>query len=201
MHEPLLALAALPAPARVCGIPLRHYSLGHELFLIREHSAFFFGGHVLPGDLLQAIWICASDYEGCQRSQDSWLYLPKLWLLRRAVERSVKRKIFDREVAAFREYRESGCLEFPLSDVVRPGAPTPRSPGTPFILRLQQFLMVTLRMGEAEAWDYPVGMAKMRWAAHWEQEAGLEVYNEDNAEMDRQMNEATPPAEPKGGEK
>jgi hypothetical protein len=197
MHEPLLAQAALPAPARICGIPLRRYSLGHELFLIREKSPFLFGGFVSPGDLLEVIWICASDYEGCQRSQSTWLYLFKLWLVKRAVQRSIKRKTFEREVAAFREYRESGCLEFPLSDVIKPGAAIPRSPGTPFPLRLQQFLMVTLRLNENEAWDYPVGMAKCRWAAHWEEQAGLEVYNEDNAEMDRQIREASE-AEAKG---
>jgi hypothetical protein len=59
--------------------------------------------------------------------------------------------------------------------------------------------MVTLRMSETQAWDYPVGLAKMRWAAYWEEQAGLEVYNEDNAEMDRLASEPLP--EDKGGTK
>jgi hypothetical protein len=118
MHEPLLAAAALPAPARVCGIPLRPYSLGHELFLWNRKSPVIFGGPILPGHMLEAIWICASDHNGCKQSQHTWLYLPKLWLVGRAIRRAEKRNVYWAEVARLLEYRESGCLEFPLSDVV-----------------------------------------------------------------------------------
>lgn len=52
------------------------------------------------------------------------------------------------------------------------------------MLSLQQWLMLTLRLTEAEAWDYPVGLAKMRWATYWEREGGLEICNEQEAEFD-----------------
>jgi hypothetical protein len=44
--------------------------------------------------------------------------------------------------------------------------------------------MREFRLSEAAAWDYPVGMAKMRWAAHWEAEGGLDVYNAHESEAD-----------------
>jgi len=184
MHEPLLARAALPAPTKVCGIPLRPYSLGHELLLVAEASPFLTGGGVFPGDLLTAIWICSSTFEGAKRSQNSWLYLPRLWLTKRMVAKACAKNL-DRESAAFVEYREEGILELPLSDVMEPGEKTPRTPGSPYILRLHQFLVERLRKSEADAWDYPVGLAKIRWSTYYEEQHGLKVYNEDNVEMDR----------------
>ena len=38
--------------------------------------------------------------------------------------------------------------------------------------------MTQLRITETAAWDYPLGLAQMRWQAHWEQEGSIEVWNE-----------------------
>ncbi len=97
----------------------------------------------------------------------------------------VENPFLEQELAKFLAYRNDGLLEFRLSQVPRPDSgPPPRLPGTPFILRLQQWLMVHLRLSEAQAWDYPVGLAKMRWVAHWEQEGGLQVFNAHDAEQE-----------------
>src|SRR4051812_47664580 len=110
MHEPLLAKAALPAPTRICGIPLRPYSLGHELFLIRESNPFAVGGPILPGDLQEAIWICAMTFKACRRAHASLMYLPALMALKWRVGRSVKRGHIIGDISAFRAYRADGCL-------------------------------------------------------------------------------------------
>ncbi len=44
--------------------------------------------------------------------------------------------------------------------------------------------MSHLRLTESQAWDYPLGLAKMRWACHWEQESGLDIYNAHDAVFD-----------------
>jgi hypothetical protein len=49
---------------------------------------------------------------------------------------------------------------------------------------LQQWLILYLRLSEVEAWDYPYGLAKCRWACYWEQEQGLKIYNAHDAEFD-----------------
>jgi hypothetical protein len=196
MHEPLLALAALPAQAAVCGIPLRDYSLGHEVFLTRESNAFTldFDEHgrireklpeIFHGDLLEAVWICSSTWLECKQASASWSYLLKLWLLKR----KVKRCNIAREAAAFREYRNMGSLMFPLSDITDPRKPTPRPPGAPWILRLHAFLVAQYRLTIPQAWDFPLGEAKMRWGQFYEQEGGLNIYSEADASFDRYIAE------------
>jgi hypothetical protein len=182
MHEPLLALAALPAPAAICGIPLHPYSLGHELYLTREQSPFVFGGTVLPEDLFDATWICSSTFNELRAAPHRFSYIPKLWLTRRRFRRCNH----ELEIEAFRNYRDSGSLELPLSDIANPDAgPAPRPPGAPFILRLHHFMVTHYRLSIDQAWDFPCGEAKMRWAAHWEQEGGLSIKNYHDEDFDR----------------
>lgn len=175
MHEAALARAALPAPTVIQRTPLRPYSLGHELLLIREGNAFLCGGPPTRKDVIQGVWICANTWDENRRVQNEFLAPLKAWI----IARRFKRCNLGLCLKAFQEYLESSSLEFALSDIPRPSsAPSSsatRIPGSPFILRLHHFLMTHLRKSESEAWDYPVGLAKMRWACHWEQEGGLDV--------------------------
>ncbi len=93
----------------------------------------------------------------------------------------------EQQLQIFRAYIAEGSLQFKPSDTPRATSShaTPRLPGAPFPLVLQQWLMTDLRLTESQAWDYPFGLAKMRWAAHWEQQGGLDLYNEHDAEFDR----------------
>jgi hypothetical protein len=200
MHEGLLAQAALPAPTVCLGLLLRPYSLGHELLLFRNESPFV--TRARPSqleDLIAAAMICFQTWEENQRMYQDRLLRFKTWLWRRRISKMA----WQLDLAAFNAYRADGCLEFPLSEIGRPDrGPSPRTPGAPFILRLQQWLMRTLNLTEPAAWDYPLGLATMRWECHWEQEGGLDIYNwseseHDRAvaeEMERQKKEATCPA-------
>jgi hypothetical protein len=194
MHEPLLANAALAADTRLCGFYLKPYSLGHELFLIRENSPFLFGGPIGPADIFRALIICTGEWKGLRHAQDSYLYLPKLWLIKRAVQKANLEvpENLNRAIEAFAKHRQDGCSEFPISDTLRPERQnsTGRDPGTPFILTLQQFLMLKFRLTEEEAWNYPVGLAKMRWQAFWEQEGGLDIANWFDAHIDEVKRQA-----------
>jgi hypothetical protein len=92
---------------------------------------------------------------------------------------------FQKELEVFAKYRLEGSLEFPPSNVLHPHAgPPPRLPGCPMLLRLQQFLMLEFGLSESEAWDYPLGLAKMRFAAFWEQEGSFDIYNQHDADFD-----------------
>jgi hypothetical protein len=157
---------------------LRPYSLGHELWLIRENNSVlrgtFFG---LPA----AVLICCQTWTQLQKMRSDHLLALKLWIWKRRTQKLA----IEIELAKFLAYRSEGILEFPISETVKPGGRTRgRLAGAPFILRLQTWLMLTYRLSEAEAWDYPVGLAKMRWESHWEQEGALEIYNAEDGEMD-----------------
>ncbi len=134
--------------------------------------------------LAVAVLICSRSWnELLTIDSQRWLGLDmKLWQWR------LSRARYDREteLAKFLDYRDRGLLEFPISDLIRAdlGTTSTRHPGSPFILRLQQWLMTEFRLTEAQAWDYPVGLAKMRWACHWEQEGGLNIQNAAESEFD-----------------
>ena len=206
MHEPALSRAALPAPVVCLGMLLRPYSLGHELWLIRESNAALRGS--IDG-LPAAVLICSQTWDELRRMRSDHFLGFKLWIWRRRMKRLEKsftrivankrelksakisvnsrEELLGKELATFLAYRAEGLLELPISQVARSDRAMPRLPGCPFILRLQQWLMTHFHLTESAAWDYPVGLAKMRWAAHWEQEGGLDIYNAHEAESDAQI--------------
>lgn len=178
MHEAALANAALPAPTVIQGIPLLPFSLGHELCLIRESNAFACGGTPLRQDLLKAIWVCSNTWDENKTAANQWLGPIKTKLLCRRF----KHCNLPLCIESFRNYREAGLQTFPLSKLPRPSeSGTARIAGAPFLLRLHAFVMAHLHLSESLAWDYPAGLAAMRWSTHWEQEGGLDIANEHEA--------------------
>src|SRR2546421_10443514 len=93
MHESALARAALPAPTICLGMRLRPYSLGHELWLIRESCQVLCGSvQGLPA----AVLICSQDWDalgkGARRYDPSLGF--RLWLWKRAIRRlDLKREL------------------------------------------------------------------------------------------------------------
>lgn len=184
MHAAALARAALPAPTVILGMLMRPYSLGHELYLIREGSPLV-GDSIFAdvnfGHLRTAVFICCQTWDENRRAPFDMLIKFKLWLW----ERRIKKAVLPIEIEKFRAYRREGSQEFPPSDIVRPDREQGRLPGAPFLLRLQQWLMLRLGLSESAAWDYPYGLAQMRFAAYWEDEGCYEVKNEHEAEFER----------------
>jgi hypothetical protein len=167
MHEAALARAAQPATAIVLGTRLRPYSLGHELLLSTRdlHLSKY-------EDLETAVLICCHSWREYS-APDFWAGLKaRLWKWRTWQWRvPIMRERLEEEARKLIEYREQGSLEFPLSELAAGGNSTgSRWPGAPFLLRMHQFLMSHVGKTEADAWDYPFGLAKMRWFAFWESE-------------------------------
>ena len=161
---------------------LRPYSLGHELWLIREQNplALEVGGDVTAKALLEAALICSQSHAECERMSRDWFLPLKLKLWTRRIQKG-RFNYFD-ELESFRIHQASCSVSFKCS---RPSRPTPsRAMGTPFVLRLNQFLIEILRLTEAQAWDYPFGLAQMRFQAHHEEQGALEVENPHDASFD-----------------
>lgn len=179
MHEPLLAKAAKPAPMVCLGLLLKPYSLGHELCLIESGNPLTEFDLCPKRDLLDAVLTCSQSWQENQCMVFDPLIRLKLWIWKRRCARFS----FALELARFIAYRNNGSLELPPSEL--PRKESGRQLGSPFLLRLNQWLVLTLRLSEDHAWDYPYGLAKIRWAAYWEEEGGLDIYNQHEAQFDR----------------
>lgn len=185
MHEALLAQAALPAPSVICGLLMRPYSLGHELFLVREANPILTDPVMADkGHLLQAAWICSCTFRECKETPYAWLS----WLKQQIVLWRNRKTDVTKEISRWLEYRKQGCLEFKRSEITYPGESS-RRVGAPVLLQLHSFVMAYLRLPEFEAWDYPAGLAKMRWQAHWETEGCYRIYTEAEALHDEAVAE------------
>lgn len=211
MHDAAFARAVLPAPATILGLPLRPYSIGHELHLLRENSPLLQLDSPLPTlqsalptlpdprvALSYAALVCCNTWRENQRLNHDWFIRPKLALWRLRLR--LGRVDFTRETLAWLAYRDAGSLEFPLSHVSRPDRKPSRPPGAPFPLRILQFVILHLGIREPDAYDYPYGLAKMHWATYWETQDGLEIHNEHDEAHERFVAEqealaaANPPA-------
>jgi hypothetical protein len=165
------------------GLLLRPYSLGHDLRLTRQGNPLANSDTGTLLDLRDAALICHQGWRECERMPWDPLIRFKLWLWRRRARKCS----FALDLATFTQYRAAGSLEFPPSGVARPSADPSdaRIAGCPFILRLQQFLMIHLRLTEEQAWDYPLGLAKCRWGCYWEENGDWNIYNEGEAALDK----------------
>lgn len=193
MHEDALARAAQPAPVVVLGMLLRPLSIGHILLFHRENLMdAATSGRLTAQQLSSAVLICCQNWAEISTIRQDWLLGVKMWAWRQRVARLAKRHQRDfpalpysvNESRKLIAYLSAGCQQFPASEIERPDRSSPRTPGTPFLLNLQQWLMVTFGLTESAAWDYPFALAKMRWAAHWEMQGGMEIANGVEAALD-----------------
>ena len=183
MHEEILYRAACPAPAVVMGLLLRPYSLGHDLRLTGLGNPLHNSDSATPRQLSEAVLICSQGWRETERMPWDFLLSFKMWHWRRRVR--VWQCKAETELARFIQYRNEGSLEFPPSGVIDPSRPGgTKVAGAPFVLRLHHFLVMHLRLTEAEAWDYPLGLAKCRWGCYWEEYGDAALYNEMEASAD-----------------
>lgn len=198
MHEAALSRAAQPVPVVVLGMLLRPLSVGHVLQFSRDETlSGVVHGSLDPSQVTAAVLICCQNWEQSSGIDHDRFLALKLWVWKRRVFRAArlheKRKsaglesgyYFAKETAKFNQYLRDGSEEFSISDFVGNDSNSGgRCPGSPWILRLQQWLMTHLRITECEAWDYSYGLAKMRWACHWEQEGGIKIKNNHEFGLD-----------------
>lgn len=185
MHAAAFANAALPAAARVLGLALRPYSLGHELWLSRH------GNRALPtatselsdrlADLPLAVLICSRTWtEFAHFDQTPWLAWRMFWW-----RRALRGLDYEDELVKFHEYVITGMNCFRVSAPQSNGIPG-RTLGTPLLLILHQFVLGLpaheIQLYGRTSWDYPYALAQMRYAAASEMAGHLEV--ENNAERE-----------------
>jgi hypothetical protein len=185
VYEKIFSQAVLPEPVQILGLAMRPYSLGHELWLIRQDNPLSLldasSTSVTAPKFLEAVLICSQTFDEISGMNRDWLIGLKLKLWNRRVKRF---NIFD-ELEKFKKYQAAGSLEFPcqLPSQSADSGPS-RYLGAPMLIRVHQFLVLNFRLTESQAWDYPFGLAKMHNAAWMEDNRRMEIKNAQDLKVD-----------------
>lgn len=179
MHDAAFAGAAVPAPIRILRLVLRPYSVGHALWLqaalnpLAEENS---GLSVKPYHVIEAVWTCSCTWRELRRQHEGWLTLLKVAVWRRRSRR------LDLALAGaeFQNYRRAGSSFPPIESAGAGG----RIGGAPLLARVIQFLVANLRKSEAEAMDFPLGLAYWHLAAWQESEGALKILNAGEMEFE-----------------
>lgn len=206
MHETTFTDALLPPPVTVLRLPLKPYSLGHEILLLRQRNAFLthteFHFNCLDvlaqkRQLRMAALICSNtwaDNHKPARGLRLWG-----WLIRNAV--------YPLEIANFRNYLAEAyetvfyTLNPKKEDDVRADDMCAdehgyeplhklrgRSLGAPLIARLLQFVtsdQLYGAHGHATPYDFPYAAALNFYLAHLESQGSTRIEGEAEAEAKR----------------
>ena len=209
-HELLFADAARPPAAVVLRLPLRPYSLGHELILLQERNPLLFDESAfadLPAAdqrraVIRAALICARRWT----EQDE--LPPNLRAWQQLLEKHPPN--YPLEIAHWRIYFNAAHTCFPAPDpraddiCSGSGGYEPmtalrgRPLGAPHLARLINFVterdLATRLCGCAVAFDVPYGLANSLYAAHSEAEGGIRIESaaeqQAKAEWDKIVAEA-----------
>lgn len=184
MQDTAYADAQRPAPGGVLKLPLRNYSLGHELLLLRERNAFLL---VSPSDFKQlplaeriyalhrATWICANGWE--QNVFERFVFLKARLLQWR--RRGLTAADYEAAAIGFFNYLAAG-RSFPqlsprrMEKGEKPGRPF----GGPLLAQLHEFLLGRTDVATtAAAWDYPFGAAVWRYFVKLETDGAVQIEN------------------------
>lgn len=192
MHELQFAEAAVPFPATVMDIPLRPYSLGHELILLARHNPILCLAREDFDRLssLQQIHALMFALEVCAPQRPRW------WLW----------KILHRQpnwalgVAEFRNYLEAGRRSLPVLSAENKedaeaydianggdGLEAGRELGSPTIAHLIHYAIAELRLTHAEALESPYGYVAGLYLAQLEAKGQLFVENTKEATVKAEM--------------
>ena len=171
---------------QVLGLAMRPYSLGHELWLIRQDNplaVLFSDSKPIPAaSLLEAALICEHTFDQ-NRAMNSSLWETfkiKLW-----AKRAGKKFNAFAELEKFQKYRNECLVEFPCQSPASSSDSAPsRYLGAPFLIRVHSFLVSQFHLTNSQAWDEPFGFSKMRYAAWMEENRRMEIKNEMDLKVD-----------------
>lgn len=159
---------------------MARYSVGHDLLLLNKRNPFVLlndaGFNQLPiveqcAAVIQGALICCQNWEHNQTAH-KWL---GLWRWKN------RNPDYPQAIANFRAYRNAGCASVPTESVEGNQS---RSLGSPFHAALIQFLIQKMGATESQAFDYPMGMAKVHYYTHAESEGCIRIPNADEIGFD-----------------
>ena len=199
MQEFSYTNAVLPPPLRVLKLPLRTYTLAHELFLVRFQSPFHESTEVSEEQFNQldysaqrealhtAINVCSSTWRE--------IHFDFLWPIKARIlrwrRRGLKPEDYALACAEFRNYLNLHRTYPRLSKRQRKkGEEEGRSYGAPLISQLHQFVLTLPEIAclknpvkmERAAWDFGYSAAVWRYFVAAEMLGGCQIENTDERE-------------------
>lgn len=172
--------AAYDAEKRCLGLPLKPFSLGHQILLRATGNAY--GSKLNPewGDILLGVFICCQSWEDFSIALNSrWLSLSmRLWGFR--ATRAVKRDKLNlaREMLFFEEYVKDGSEE-PEQMIQRNAGG--RSLASPWELRLKLLAMEKFpQMTESQILNRPLRLLYAELVGKMEMEGSAEPLGEQH---------------------
>jgi hypothetical protein len=193
MHDALFAGAARPARYVILGLPMKSYSIGHELLLLESCNPILFNGFDSLDKVTQrqaairASLICSQDWCRNHRAH-RWL---KLWRWKN------RNADYPLAIAYFRNFRKSGSLFPPTPDKEAdgiangPGEKKGRELGGPYLARLYNFVAAfpasEIKIHGKTAFDFPMGLANFLYLTNLECDGDLKIENAKEAEIKQEM--------------
>ena len=211
MHEICFAEVACPQKHVVLNLPLRNFSIGHRILLLRQRNPLLWADETFFNQLIfqdqvmwlvEAVFICATSFaERIRLEQPSvlgwrqalnWLDV-KGWHWRRgktdwAAETAKFHNYLNasRVITEYNEQRDG----FPFLPCTRSDDAKGRSLGAPYEALLIQFLVGQgLCRGEAEALEYPYGAAVAHYLTYREKEGALKIINAEEFDFEESCRE------------
>ena len=206
MHEFSFSEVALPERHVVCELPMLDFSIGHRLLLLRARNPLLWQEEAefnqRPAEeqiawLLEAVYVCAQSFAFRQKLEKE----PTRWALWRNKRRVAKwhrlhahYEVEDwvRELAKFRVYLASAKIisdfddkrdGFPFMPVRAASNEAGRSLGAPYEGTLIQFLVREMKITEAAAYEYPLGLAQAHFLIYLEREGCLRILNAEELDF------------------
>ena len=179
MHDAQYADAARPARVSILGLPMRDYSIGHEILLWRkrntlatysEESFAELDDSQQKDDLFHALFTCERSWtENFQPVRFACLFG---WTRRNAD--------YPAAFKAFREYRESGSQTLKTKKMPRVAGAPHHYFGAPETARLVLFVnreRLHESLGFETPYDFPFGLARILYLTQVESDGGIWVEN------------------------
>jgi len=196
MHELPFADAVRPGAVSVLKLLMLRYAVGHEILLLAGRNPLVVlgeeGFEQLPGEeqrlaVIMAADVCCQGWAEHHARYSRWqrFRVGRKWAQWR---RAIRGDDFGAAAAAWRKYRAAGSESFPTEEMPNTGGEF-RYFGQPEMAALVNFLQITCGLSEEEAFDYPLGLARMRRLAWLESEGSVRITNEGEAEVARRREE------------
>lgn len=196
MHDIPFADSTQPAAVSVLKLLMLPYSVGHELTLLVQRNPLVFlsqgdfgelSGNDQRAAIIAAADVCCQSWAEYHGRYTGWerFKIARKW---RQWRRVLDRADYGEAIESWRKYRADGSLTFPMEEMPDAGAEF-RYLGQPEMASLLNFLQITCRLTEEQAFDYPLGLARMRRLAWLESEGSARITNATDAEIARRREE------------
>ncbi len=194
MHDQEFCSSFQPPSAKVFGVTLETFAIGHELALIRQGNPLATYGEIsfaeLSPDAKRLALAMAVEICGKLGYFSKWIFGLKTFRIN-ADGLAV-------EIQTFREYRAAGNHDLPLAKMPKQHGIPFRYFGSPGLASLLNYIvekhsLLIKSHFKGSPLNFPLGLAQILYTTHLEATGAVWVKNKDEMEREQPPREGTPP--------